>query len=131
MSRKKSTSRNLQKAEFRVAGLKAIDPNIAFDENCNLQNLTQLIDQFHNMLKKYNDSMAVIDSSRTKLDEMEKTISKISDKMLAGVGFKYGKDSNEYELAGGVKQSERVRKSRLTRLKNSAEKTADDNMGTA
>jgi folylpolyglutamate synthase/dihydropteroate synthase len=128
MSRKKSTSRNLQKAEFRVAGLKAIDPNIAFDENYNLQNLTQLIEQFHNMLDDYNAAIAVIDSSRTKLDEMEKTIRNISDKMLVGVGFKYGKDSNEYELAGGVKNSERIRKSRLTRLKNSAEKTADDNI---
>ncbi|MBD2354349.1 hypothetical protein H6G41_06860 [Tolypothrix sp. FACHB-123] len=131
MTRKKRTSRILQKAEFRVAGLKAIDPNIAFDDNYNLQNLTQLIQQFHTMLKEYNDSMAVIESSRTKLDEMEKIIGNISDKMLAGVGFKYGKDSNEYELAGGVKQSERVRKSRLTRLKNSAEKTSDNNVVTA
>ncbi|MBD2337634.1 hypothetical protein H6G64_11635 [Calothrix sp. FACHB-156] len=131
MARKKRTSRIVEKAEFRVTGLKAIDPNIAFDNNYNLQNLTQLIQQFHSMLNEYHDAMAVIESSRTKLDEMEKTISNISDKMLAGVGFKYGKDSNEYELAGGVKLSERTRKSRLTRLKNSAEKTADNNVVTA
>ncbi|QIR36699.1 hypothetical protein HCG51_08005 [Tolypothrix sp. PCC 7910] len=131
MTRKKRTSRIVEKAEFRIAGLKVIDPNITFDNNYNLQNLTQLIQQFHGMLDDYHDAMAVIESSRTKLDEMEKTISNISDKMLAGVGFKYGKDSNEYELAGGVKLSERVRKSRLTRLKNSAEKTADNNVATA
>lgn len=131
MTRKKHRSRILQKAEFRVAGLKAIDPNITFNDTCNLQNLTQLIEQFYNMLDDYNAAIAVIDSSRTKLEEMEKTISNISDKMLVGVGFKYGKDSNEYQLAGGVKDSERIRKSRLTRLKNSAEKTSDDNVVTA
>ncbi len=50
MPRKKRSSRILKKAQFRVAGLKAIDPNLNFDETCNLQNLTQLIEQFHNML---------------------------------------------------------------------------------
>ncbi|BAY23168.1 hypothetical protein NIES2100_29320 [Calothrix sp. NIES-2100] len=132
MTLKKRTSRILEKAKFRVAGLKAIDPNISFDDNYNLQNLTQIIQQFHSMLDEYNAAIAVIDSSRTKLDDMEKTLNIISDKMLVGVGLKYGKDSNEYELAGGVKQSERVRKSRLTRLKNknSAEKTANDNVVT-
>ncbi|MBN3875067.1 MULTISPECIES: hypothetical protein [unclassified Nostoc] len=125
MPRKKRSSRILEKAEFRVAGLKAIDPNINFDDTCNLQNLTQLIDNFHNMLDEYNAALAMIDSSRKKLDEMEKTLSQVSDKMLTGVGFKYGKNSNEYELAGGVRDSERIRKSRLTRLKSNTDKTSN------
>ncbi|MEH1803967.1 hypothetical protein [Nostoc sp.] len=131
MPRKKRSSRILEKAEFRVAGLKAIDPNINFDDTCNLQNLTQLIDNFHNMLDEYNAALAMIDSSRKKLDEMEKTLSQVSDKMLTGVGFKYGKNSNEYELAGGVRDSERIRKSRLTRLKSNTDKTSDKNAITA
>ena len=47
--------------------------------------------------------------------------------MLMGVGFKYGKNSNEYELAGGVRDSERIRKSRLTRLKSNPDKTLNEN----
>jgi hypothetical protein len=131
MSRRKRSSRILEKAEFRVAGLKAIDPNIKFDDTCNLQSLTQLIEQFHNMLDDYNAAIAMIDSSKKKLDEMEKTLSQISDKMLMGVGFKYGKNSNEYELAGGVRDSDRIRKSRLTRLKANTDKTSDENKITA
>ncbi len=127
MSRRQRTSKILEKVKFRVAGLKAIDPNIRFDDNYNLQNLTQLMDQVENILNNYNDAIAVIDSSKKKLDEMEKTLSNLSDKMLVGVGFRYGKNSDEYELAGGVRDSERVRKGRLTRLKNSAEKTTDEN----
>jgi hypothetical protein len=38
MTRRKRSSRILEKAEFRVAGLKAIDPNINFDDTYNLQN---------------------------------------------------------------------------------------------
>ncbi|MEH1969042.1 MULTISPECIES: hypothetical protein [unclassified Nostoc] len=131
MTRRKRSSRILEKAEFRVAGLKAIDPKINFDDTHNLQNLTQLIDNFHNVLDDYNAAIAMIDSSRKKLDEMEKTLSQVSDKMLMGVGFKYGKNSNEYELAGGVRDSERIRKSRLTRLKSNTDKTSDENAITA
>ncbi|MDZ8090281.1 MAG: hypothetical protein RMY16_32730 [Nostoc sp. DedQUE12b] len=131
MTRRKRSSRILEKAEFRVAGLKAIDPNINFDDTCNLQNLTQLIDNFHNTLDDYNAAIAMIGSSRNKLDEMEKTLSQVSDKMLTWVGCKYGKNSNEYELAGGVRDSERIRKSRLTRLKSNTDKTSDENTITA
>jgi hypothetical protein len=131
MTRRKRSSRILEKAEFRVAGLKAIDPKINFDDTHNLQNLTQLIGNFHNTLDDYNAAIAMIDSSRKKLDEMEKTLSQVSDKMLMGVGFKYGKNSNEYELAGGVRDSERIRKSRLTRLKSNTDKTSDENAITA
>ena len=131
MPRRKRSSRILEKAEFRVAGLKAIDPNINFNDTYNLQNLNQLIDNFHNTLDDYNAAIAMIESSRKKLDEMEKNLSQVSDKMLMGVGFKYGKNSNEYELAGGVRDSERIRKSRLTRLKSNTDKTSDENAITA
>ncbi|MBD2531610.1 hypothetical protein H6G97_19245 [Nostoc flagelliforme FACHB-838] len=131
MTRRKRNSRILEKAEFRVAGLKAIDPKINFDDTHNLQNLTQLIDNFHNVLNEYNAAIAMIDSSRNKLDEMEKALSQVSDKMLTWVGCKYGKNSNEYELAGGVRDSERIRKSRLTRLKSNTDKTSDENALTA
>ena len=131
MPRRKRTSRPLEKAELRVAGLKAIDPNMSFDDTCNLQNLTQLIEQFRAMLDNYNAAIAVIDSSKSKLDEMEKTLNNLSDRMLRGVGFKYGDNSSEYELAGGVRISERIRKSRLTRLKANTGKIVNENITTA
>lgn len=48
----------------------------------------------------------------------------LSEKMLMRIGFKYGKDSREYEMAGGVRKSERIRKSRATRLKTIAQKVS-------
>ena len=130
MPRPKRTSRILEKAEFRAAGLKAIDSNLDFGENCDLQNLTQLIEQFRILLNAYNIDIAMIDSSKTKIDEMEKTLSNLTDKLVRGVAFKYGKNSNEYELAGGIRDSERVRKSRLTRLKARTKEVSDENAKT-
>ncbi len=36
-------------------------------------------------------------------------MSDTSERMLAGVAAKYGRDSTEYEMAGGTKKSERRR----------------------
>ncbi|MEH1889788.1 MAG: hypothetical protein V7K92_10140 [Nostoc sp.] len=130
MPRPKRTSRILEKAELRAAGLKAIDSNLDFGENCDLQNLTQLIEQFRILLNAYNIDIAMIDSSKTQIDEMEKTLSNLTDKLVRGVAFKYGKNSNEYELAGGIRDSERVRKSRLTRLKARTKEVLDENAKT-
>ncbi len=127
MSRKKRTSRVLEKAELRSAGLKAIDSNMSFGDDCDLQNLSQAIEQLRTTLDAYNTALTVIDSSKTKIDAMEKTLSNLTDKMVRGVAFKYGKDSSEYEMAGGVRDSERVRKSRLSRLKTAAKEASDEN----
>ena len=127
MSRKKRTSRVLEKAELRSAGLKAIDSNMSFGDDCDLQKLNQAIEQLRTMLDAYNTALTVIDSSKTKIDAMEKTLSNLTDKMVRGVAFKYGKDSSEYEMAGGVRDSERIRKSRLSRLKAAAREASDEN----
>jgi hypothetical protein len=119
MPRQKRTSRVIEKAEFRSAGLKAIDSSMDFGDNCNLQNLTQSIEQLRTMIDAYNAALAMIDSSKTKIDEMEKSLSNLSDKLVRGVAFKYGRNSSEYEIVGGVRESDRVRKGRLTRLKSS------------
>ncbi|MEH2412013.1 hypothetical protein [Nostoc sp.] len=131
MSRPKRTSRVLEKAELRSAGLKAIDSNMDFGDNCGLQNLTQSIQQLRTMLDAYNIDLAMIDSSKTKIDEMEKTLDNLTDKIVRGVAFKYGKNSSEYEMAGGIRDSERVRKTRLSRLlKASAAKVSNENVKT-
>ncbi|AFY32268.1 methyl-accepting chemotaxis protein [Calothrix sp. PCC 7507] len=131
MSRKRRTSRVLEKAELRTSGLKAIDPTMDFGDSRNLQNMAQLIQQYRTKIDTYNTALAVIDSSKTEMKELEKKLSDLSEKMLIGVAFKYGKDSIEYEMAGGVRKSDacgglrlRIRKSTATRLKATTTETS-------
>jgi ABC-type hemin transport system substrate-binding protein len=131
MSRQKRTSRILEKVQLRSAGLKSIVPNIKFDENYNLEKLIESIEQLRNKLDVYNTALSVVDSSKTEIEEMEKNLSQLSEKMLMVVAIKYGKDSREYEMAGGVRNSERIRKIRSSRLKNVAEQALDENTKTA
>jgi hypothetical protein len=43
------------------------------------------------------------------VDDAEKTLRDMSERMLTGVATKYGKDSDEYEKAGGVRKRDRKR----------------------
>jgi HAMP domain-containing protein len=131
MARKKRTSRVLEKAELRSAGLKAIDPTLDFGDARDLNNLTQLIEQLRTKIDAYNTALSVIDSSQTEIEELEKSLGDLSEKMLIGVAFKYGKDSREYEMAGGVRKSDRIRRSRMSRLKASALESSSENVKTA
>ncbi|MBC6431016.1 hypothetical protein FM036_09360 [Nostoc sp. HG1] len=130
MTNQKRTYRVLEKAELRLTGFKAIDPSMDFGDIRNLQNVTQLIEQYRSKIDAYNTALAVINSSRTEMDELDKNLNDLVEKMLIGVAFKYGKDSREYEMAGAVRKSDacgglrlRIRKSQATRLKNSEQKS--------
>ncbi|MDZ8093895.1 MAG: hypothetical protein RM049_32920 [Nostoc sp. DedQUE04] len=131
MPRQKRTYRVLEKAELRIAGLKAIDPSMDFGDARNLQNVAQVIQQYRSKIDAYNTTLAVIDSYKSEMKELEKTLSDLSEKMLLGVAFKYGKDSYEYQMAGGVRKSDRIRKSRATRLKSTLEEAVVKDATTA
>lgn len=121
MPRQKRTYRVLEKAELRMAGLKAIDPSMDFGDARNLQNITQIIQQYRSKIEAYNTTLAVIDSYKNEMKDLETTLSDLTEKMLLGVAFKYGKDSYEYQMAGGVRKSDRIRKSTATRLRTTLE----------
>lgn len=132
MSRKKRTSRMLENVELRSAGLKAIDPTMDFGDVRTLANLTAQMGQLRAKLDAYNTALAIIDSSKTEIDALEKTLGDLADQMLIGVAFKYGKNSREYEMAGGVRKSERIRRSTVSRLKAGAdEQTSNSASGQA
>jgi hypothetical protein len=50
------------------------------------------------------------EKNSAEIEALEKTLNEMTERMLIGVAFKFGKDSREYEMAGGVRKSERVRK---------------------
>ncbi|MEH1839708.1 MAG: hypothetical protein V7L20_13270 [Nostoc sp.] len=131
MSRKKRISRVLEKVELRASGMKSIVPSIKFEQDYTLEKLIDSIEQLRNKLDVHNSALAIVDSSLTEVEEMEKNLSQLSEKMLMVVAIKYGKDSAEYEMAGGVRNSDRIRKMRASRLKNLAEQASDKNKKTA
>jgi hypothetical protein len=117
MPHQKKTAHVAEKVEHRLAGLKAIDPNLDLGEGCNVMVIQDPIDQLRDRVNAYNDALAVIDSSQIDIKNLEKQLKQLNQKALLGVAFKYGKDSDQYRLAGGTPTSEAARKGTATRLK--------------
>jgi hypothetical protein len=120
MPRQKKTAHVADRLEHKLAGLKAIDPQLDLGNNCNIITLENTIVKLRDRVNAYNQALAIIDSSQVEITELERSLNKLSEQFLLGVAFQYGKDSHEYELAGGIPTRERVRKSMATRIKKSS-----------
>jgi hypothetical protein len=116
MPRKTRTSRILEKAELRASGLKSIDPTLDLGKEMTFANYLEQIQAVRTHLDEHNAALATIDKSRHELDTMEKTLKELTERMLLGVATHYGKDSNEYAMAGGVRTSDRKRPVRAKKL---------------
>ena len=95
---------------MRAASLKAIDPNIDFGGNRSVKVLDKQIDALQDSINLYNTAVANLGNLRSQIKEQEKELRNLTTQMLLGVAFTYGKDSFEYEMAGGVRRSERNRR---------------------
>ncbi|MDZ7962537.1 MAG: hypothetical protein RMY34_32510 [Aulosira sp. DedQUE10] len=131
MSRKKRKSSVLEKVESRAAGMKLVDPTLKLDDDSSLEKLLESMEQLRNKLEVHNNALSLADSSLTEVEEIEKNLTKLSQKMLMLIAIKYGKDSPQYETSGGVRDSDRVRKMRSSRLKNAAQQASDNNSKSA
>lgn len=106
---KKLNSRSIQKANGRVAGLVSIDPALDFGNGLTLAAYRTKIQQAEEKQSAYNTTLALADELKNQFDALEKDVDDFSERMLTGVASKFGKDSDEYEKAGGTKKSERRR----------------------
>ncbi|BAY10947.1 hypothetical protein [Calothrix sp. NIES-2098] len=124
MPRVKKTSSILEKIEQQTIGFQSIDPSLDFGDSVSVKHLTDLTSELRDELKQYNKLLNTLDTAKEKIEILEKSIRETSERLVSGVASKYGKDSREYELAGAVRKSDRVRKATITRLKSSADAKA-------
>lgn len=117
MSRRRKTAHVADKSEVQLSGLRAIDPNLNLGEGCNVATIQSKIDRLRDRVSAYNDALAVIDSTQIEIENLEKELKQLNQRAMLGVAFRYGKESDEYRLAGGKSPSETARKGVVTRLK--------------
>lgn len=107
MSRRKKASEAYNKAVKRTAALKSIDPNLDFGNGLNVTIYDQANTDLKALMDNYNTKLSDLDAMLNDITTKELVVADLSERMLAAVAGKYGKDSNEYEQAGGVRKSER------------------------
>lgn len=106
MSRKKRSSRTLDKAQRRLASLQSIDPKIVLD-GTSAQDYAKIIDALRKKIDTYNTTLSTVDALYNQIEEAERALSDYSEKVLMGVAVRFGKSSDQYEMAGGVRKQDR------------------------
>lgn len=109
MPRKKRSSNVLAKAEQRAAALKSISETLDLSYGLTLESYTMQIEGLRTQLAEYNTVLSNLDKVANEITTAERALSDLSELMLLGVATKYGKNSNEYEMAGGVRKIDRKR----------------------
>ncbi|MEI9961636.1 MAG: hypothetical protein WDM76_11040 [Limisphaerales bacterium] len=97
----------MERATTRSAALESIDENLDLGNDLTLAAYNAAIDATEGWLSKYNTTLSEVDGLLNQLEKSETKLDELSGRMLAGVGVKFGKDSDEYEKAGGTRTSER------------------------
>ncbi len=109
MARRKKQSATLNKAQKRLAGLKSIDPKVDLGNGLTVAAYEKEITEFRQKVEAYNTLLSKVDDAANNVQSLEKELSVAAENVLLAVKLKYGKDSSEYEMVGGTRQSERRR----------------------
>jgi hypothetical protein len=109
MSRPKRGSKALDKAQRRIAALKSISPNLNLGNGMTIESFAAAIKTTQDKLEAYNSSLSTVDSTQGALEAAERSLMQLTEHMLVCVAAKYGKDSDQYQMAGGIRRSDRKR----------------------
>jgi septum formation inhibitor MinC len=112
--RKKHSSIIVEKAQTRLAAVKAIDSNLDLGNGLTVQMFSSKLEEARDRMEKYNTVLSLVDEAYSAMFASEKALAECTENMLIGVAYKYGKNSDEYKMAGGTKKSDRKRPTRKT-----------------
>ncbi|WP_375506481.1 hypothetical protein [uncultured Nostoc sp.] len=110
MARRKRNSSVLERADRRIESLQSISVQLDFGQGLTIQAYTMTINNLRSKLAAYNTALSTIDKLTDDVNNAEKAVIAMSEKMLLGVGSRYGKTSPEYEMAGGARRSNTKKK---------------------
>ncbi|MBW4520072.1 MAG: hypothetical protein KME16_10285 [Scytolyngbya sp. HA4215-MV1] len=118
MAYQKRRSTILEKAQTRLRGLQSVNPTLDLGNGLTLKDYADLIESSDSRLQTHNAALAEADRTRIEFSEIEASVSALSSRILSAVAAMYGKDSKEYEMAGGKPPS------RYNRVKKQVSATA-------
>jgi hypothetical protein len=110
MSRKKRNSKTISVAEKRLASIRSIDAKLDLGHGVSVRTYGEKVAAASARLEVYNAAIAQADGARNQLVNSERELRDWSERVLAGVAARFGKDSVEYEQAGGRRKSNRKRR---------------------
>ncbi|KPQ35355.1 MAG: hypothetical protein HLUCCA11_10360 [Phormidesmis priestleyi Ana] len=114
MVRRKKKSEVIDTAKSRLAGMKSISEKLDLGNGCTTAAVEARLKEAHEKLENYNSLLAQVAAAGNEFERAERALSNISKNILMGAAMKFDLDSDEYEMVGGVKLSDRKRARRKT-----------------
>lgn len=107
MARRKRDSKVLPLLQQRIAGMKSIQTNLDLGAGLSVGSLTKAHHELNDALANYNKLLSDSDAALNTVQDLETKARELAERTLIGIAAKFGKDSSEYEQAGGTRRSER------------------------
>ena len=109
MVRVRNKSEIITLAQRRLSGMKSIDDKLNLGNGCSTATVEAQLNETRKKLEAYNKLLSQATAAGNEFEQAEKELAKLTKKILLGVAMKYDHESNEYEMVGGVRPSERKR----------------------
>jgi hypothetical protein len=106
MAYKRRASTVVEQTNQRLIGINQISPAPTFPAGLSVAATEQKKQVIEALLTQYNGLLAQADQVLDKIVDGEKELRTLNTKLLTAIGLIYGKDSPEYEAAGGTRTSE-------------------------
>lgn len=110
--RRKNATEEMRELAQKIAGMKTIDANYDAGNGVTLRAAEELLARGETSMGNCNQAVAAADDADNTFKAVNKEIRAFNKKVLPATGLKYGTDSSQYELVGGVRESERKRPAR-------------------
>ena len=105
---------DLEKGTTRLAAVKSIDAALDLGNNINVTVYETELNLLRTKLNTYNTTLSTIDDLHNACLAQIDVVKDLNERILTGVATKYGKNSTQYEMAGGKKKSERKKSAKKT-----------------
>ena len=109
MTRLRRTSKVLDQSSARLQGMKSINSTLDLGSGLSVAGFETSVTETRTKLNDYHQYLSLLDEKLIELREAEKGLAEKSERILAGIAAKFGKDSVEYAQVGGVRKSDRKR----------------------
>ena len=105
-----------EEVDLTIERFEKLEKPVVFNENCSTAILKTHNDEYKAALVEAAAATKALEAARTKRKEKLTQLIQSKSSFLVQAGQKFTKNSDEYEWAGGTRQSEAIEKGRITRI---------------
>jgi len=113
-------------ASLRLTGMHEISPKLDLQGGVSVDSVSKASKQLSDLLAQHDATERELVGISVNIKEQTKVLNDLNQRVLTGVSSRYGPDSKEYKLVGGVRRSEKKKPVRAPRSNGSSETAAGE-----